>query len=332
VRRTSHGTINVSTNPGKTPGANLRKKPQPPPIEPDDDAATQIDPHQGKMRHPIEPDFFEVPDFSTPTPSVAKSPKHHAQELHAQTEADAATMVRGGTGGGKRTTGQFDKPEKIEKRQSGSYDKPGGQKLHRMSTTLAKVFQRRREQIGLSLEQVAKLSGINVQSLKSYEQTAGPDRLLYDHAVILSRVLGVRPQEMPGLRPREQKDDVPALVTELGRAILQGPVITFDGRNGERFGGDLERLNTAPAFALQINDSSLGDAWPKGSLLSFVSEQPQPGDVTMLRHRRSKLLAIRRLTPPTYNGLQPWQPAYVAAGEWMAIGRLQLVIPRLPKE
>ena len=83
---------------------------------------------------------------------------------------------------------------------------------------------------------------------------------------------------------------------------------------------------------LQIGDSSLGDAWPRGSVLSFIAEVPQPGDVTLLRHRRSKLLALRRLTPPTYAGLQPWQPAYVAGGEWMAVGRLQVVLPRLPPQ
>jgi hypothetical protein len=50
----------------------------------------------------------------------------------------------------------------------------------------------------------------------------------------------------------------------------------------------------------------------------------------LLRHRRSKLLALRRFTPPTFNGLAPWQPAYVAGGEWLAIGRLTVTLPRLP--
>jgi transcriptional regulator with XRE-family HTH domain len=311
VRRTSHGTINTGTNPGKSP-SGLRKKHQPPPPMDDDaidDAATQID--GPKIRSSLEDELFgaHAPDF----PPAGR-----------QHDPDAATVIRGG-GGAKRSTGQF------ERKQSGSYDKPGAQK-HRISTTLAKIFQRRREEIGLTIEQVSKLSGINAQVVKGYEAAGGPDRLLYDHAVILARVLGVRPQEMPGLRPRESKDDVGGLIGELARAVMQGPLITFEGRNGERFGGDLDRLQTAPAFALQIGDSSLGDAWPKGSLLSFIAEQPMPGDVTLLRHRRSKLLALRRLTPPTYNGLMPWQPAYVAAGEWMAVGRVQMVLPRLPRE
>ncbi len=276
-----------------------------------DDAATQID--GPKLRSSLEDDLFDIPDFHGGKPML--------------NDPDAPTVVRGAGGiTNKRTTGQF------EKKQSGSFDKPGGQKLSRMSSTLSKVFLRRREQIGLSLSQLSKLSGIGEPQLKAYEAASGPDRLLYDHAVILARVLGVRPQEMPGLRPRETNDNVAALVAEVARAVMQVPIITFEGRNGERFGGDVDRLATAPVFAIQIADNTLGDAWPKGALLSFVAEQPAPGDVTLLRHRRSKLLALRRLTPPTYNGLQPWQPAYVAAGEWLAIGRLQLVLPRLPQE
>ena len=308
VRRTSHGTINIGTNPGKSP-AGLRKKHQPAPVDPMDEA-TAID-------GPTAP-------LVAGRRALRRSPDFHGGKP-LQNDPDAPTVVRGGHG--KRTTGQF------ERKQSGSFDKPGGQKLHRMSTTLAKVFQRRREQIGLSIDQVSKLSGINEAALKGYEtRRRGPTGCSDDHAVILARVLGVRPQEMPGLRPRETKDDVQGLVSEVSRAVLSGPLITFEGRNGERFGGDLDRLTTAPAFALQIGDNSLGDAWPKGSLLSFVAEQPLPGDVTLLRHRRSKLLALRRLTPPTYNGLMPWQPAYVAAGEWMAVGRVQMVLPRLPQQ
>jgi transcriptional regulator with XRE-family HTH domain len=303
VRRTSHGTINTHTNPGKSP-SRLQKKPQPPPIE---DEATQID--QPKVRRSIEDELFNnVPSFDDGTP---------------QSDPDAATAIRGGEIRNEPTN---------RRRISGSFAKTGDGKLHRMSATLGKTFQRRREQIGLTLQQVAKLSGIGEQELRGYEAGASQNRLLYDHAVILARVLGVRPQEMPGLRPREQKEDVGAQIGELARVLLSGPIITFEGKSGERFGGDLDRLATAPQFALQVGDHSLGEAWPKGAVLSFIAEQPLPGDVVLLRHRRSKLLALRRLTPPSYNGLQPWQPAYVAGGEWMAIGRLQIVIPRLPQQ
>src|SRR5438128_3918100 len=104
VRRTSHGTINTGTNPGKSP-SGLRKKHQPPPAMDDDDAATQID--GPKIKSSLEDELFNSP----------------APSLPMQNDPDAATVVRGGASS-KRTTGQF------ERKQSGSYDKPGGQKLH----------------------------------------------------------------------------------------------------------------------------------------------------------------------------------------------------------
>lgn len=193
-----------------------------------------------------------------------------------------------------------------------------------------KIFQRRREQIGLTIGQVAKLAGIEEDELMRFEGTNGQHRLVYDHAVVIARVLGVRPQDMPGLRGRETRDEVAPALVELERALLSGPQLTFEGKAGERFGGDLERVATTPAFALRIGDSSLGDAWPKGTLLGFVAEAaPAIGDVVLLRHRKSRTLALRRFAPPSYTGLQPWQPAYVCTGgEWIAVGRLQVILPR----
>ena len=63
-----------------------------------------------------------------------------------------------------------------------------------------KVFQRKREQIGLSLEQLAKLTGIDEEELARFENTQGGHRLVYDHAVLVAKVLGIRPHDMPGLR------------------------------------------------------------------------------------------------------------------------------------
>jgi transcriptional regulator with XRE-family HTH domain len=200
----------------------------------------------------------------------------------------------------------------------------------RLSPTLMKIFQRRREQIGLTIEQVAKLAGVEEDELMRFEGTNGQHRLLYDHAVIIARVLGVLPQDMPGLRTREAKDDLLPVVQELERALLAGPQLTFEGKSGERFGGDLERVATTPAFAVRIGDSSLGDAWPKGTVLGFIAGSAgQIGDVVLLRHRKSRTLALRRFAPPSYTGLQPWQPAYVCShGEWIAVGRLQVILPR----
>jgi hypothetical protein len=193
-----------------------------------------------------------------------------------------------------------------------------------------KIFQRRRLQIGLSTSQVAKLSGIDERDIVRYENESAQHRILFDHAVILARVLGVQPRDMPGLRTRDAKDSARTHVADLVRTLLGGPILTFEGRQGERFGGDLDRVATMPAFGVRIGDGSLGEAWVKGSLLGFVSEPAQNGDVVLLRHRRSKLLALRRLTPPSYSGLSPWQPSYVVGGEWLSVGRLQVILPRTP--
>ena len=91
-----------------------------------------------------------------------------------------------------------------------------------------------------------------------------------------------------------------------------------------------ERVATTPAFAVRVGDGSLGEAWPRGTLLGFIADdKPQIGDVVLLRHRKSRLLALRRFAPPSYLGVASWQPAYVCTGgEWIAVGRLRAVLPR----
>jgi transcriptional regulator with XRE-family HTH domain len=191
-----------------------------------------------------------------------------------------------------------------------------------------KIFQRRREQIGLSVNQVSDLSGISVEDLARFEATQGNARLFYDHVVVLARVLGIKPNELPGLRARDAKDPVREHVEQLERALRGGPRLTFEGQKGERFGGDVDRVLTAPSFAVSIGDSSLEPRFGKGALLGFCAESaPRPGDVVIVRHRKSKLLGLRRLNPPELKGLAAWQPAYVAGGEWIAVGQLQVVLP-----
>ena len=209
-------------------------------------------------------------------------------------------------------------------------DEPRGARSsgRRLSATLVKIFRRRREEIGLTVQQVSKLSGIDQGELDKYERGSDDVRVTFDHAVILGRVLGVRPQEMPGLRPREHKGDLPTAVDELRTVLAAAPTLLFEGRGGERLQGDLDRIGTTPAFSVQIGDNTLGESYGKGTLLAFVADaDASPGDVLLLRHRRSKLLALRRLTPPTYNGLAAWQPAYVVADDWVAIGRLVVTLP-----
>jgi transcriptional regulator with XRE-family HTH domain len=199
----------------------------------------------------------------------------------------------------------------------------------RLSPTLMKIFQRRREQIGLTIKQVARLAGLEEEEYARFEGTQGQHRLVYDHAVVLARVLGVKPQDMPGLRAKDSPDDVAAHVADIDRMFRAGLTLTFEGASGERFGGDVERVAATRSFAVVIGDVSLAPAFPPKTLLGFVAQSaPAAGQVVLLRHRKSKLLAMRRFTPPSYAGLAQWQPAYVASsGEWLCVGRLQVILP-----
>lgn len=200
----------------------------------------------------------------------------------------------------------------------------------RLSPTLMKIFQRKREQIGLSIAQVAKLTGIDEEELTRFEGTNGGHRLVYDHVVLVARVLGIRPQDMPGLRSgKEPKDAAGAALGSLTTALLGGPIVTFEGKTGERFGGDLERVGTTPHFAIKIGDATLGELLPRGTLCGFVVDaQPQAGDVVLLRHKRTKQLALRRAGGNAWAPLAPWQPSYPVGGDWTPLARLQVVLPR----
>jgi hypothetical protein len=200
----------------------------------------------------------------------------------------------------------------------------------RLSPTLMRIFQRRREQIGLSIAQVAKLTGIEEEELMRFEGTSGNHRLVYDHVVLLAKVLGVRAEDMPGLRPRETKDVIAAAINALATTVLAGPMLVFEGKSGERYGGDHERVGTTPHFSVRISDSSLADVFPKGALLTFVADlQPRAGDIALLRHRKTKQLSLRRVTPSAFVGLSSWQPGFPAPSpDWTPVARLQVLLPR----
>ncbi len=200
----------------------------------------------------------------------------------------------------------------------------------RLSPTLMRIFARKREQIGLSIAQVAKLTGIDLEELTRFEGTNGQHRLVYDHAVLVARVLGVSPKDMPGLRTaKEARDAVGGALGSLSTTLLAGPLLTFEGKTGERFGGDLERVGTTPHFGVKLGDASLGDAWPRGALLGFLMDAaPTPGDVVLLRHKRTKQLAMRRATGQAWAPLASWQPSFPVGGDWMPVARLQVLLPR----
>ena len=200
----------------------------------------------------------------------------------------------------------------------------------RLSPTLMRIFQRKREQIGLSIAQVAKLTGIDVEELTRFEGTNGQHRLVYDYAVLVARVLGIAPKDLPGLRSaKESRDAVGAALGTLSTTLTAGPLLTFEGKSGERFGGDLERVGTTPHFGVKLGDATLGDGWPKGALLGFLMDStPAAGDVVLLRHRKTKQLALRRASAKAWAPLAAWQPPFPVGGDWLPVARLQVVLPR----
>jgi transcriptional regulator with XRE-family HTH domain len=203
----------------------------------------------------------------------------------------------------------------------------------RLSPTLMKVFQRRREEIGLSLSQLARITGVDRAELERFENTGGNHRLIYDHVVVIARALGIKAADLPGMRAKEDRPDATSHVEELHRTLSSGPVLTFEGASGERFGGPVERVGVVPGFAVRIGDASLHEVYAQGTLLAFVGDAaPRPGDVAVLRHRKSKQLLLRRLQPPRWNGLVSWQPAQPAGtgADWVPVARLLLVLYRLP--
>jgi transcriptional regulator with XRE-family HTH domain len=198
----------------------------------------------------------------------------------------------------------------------------------RLTPTLLKILSRRRQQIRLSLDQLARLSGISIHHLEQFEQPKVGQTITYDQVVVLARVLGIQVDQLPGLRPRENRPHLGVLLAELERTMLGAPMLRFEGKHGERFGGDVERAAGSKACTVRVEDDSLEPVLPRGSLLGFMSGTTQrPGHILLLRHRRSALLALRRNEPPNFAGLLAWQPSYVAGGEWHVIGSMEVLLP-----
>jgi hypothetical protein len=61
----------------------------------------------------------------------------------------------------------------------------------RLTSTLLRIFSRRRLQIRLSTEQLSRLSGISVAQLATLEGARPGQTLSYEHAIVLARALGV---------------------------------------------------------------------------------------------------------------------------------------------
>ena len=300
--------------PDKGQGDKKSRRPasKSPHVERHDDGPTQLDGPKA-LRADSAPTNVDGPKVSAPA------------DLH---DTSSSPLMLDGDDGASPWDDDDDASEDPTIYRGDKPPKPSSSR--RLSPTLMRVFQRRREQIGLSIEQVSKLTGIDLQELVRFEGTNGNHRLVYDHVVLLAKVLGVRPEDMPGMRTRESRDPVAGAIAQLTTALLAGPMLTFEGKSGERFGGDHERVGTTSHFSVKLADSTLADVWPKGALLTFVADlSPKSGDVAMLRHRKTKQLAMRRVLPMLLAPICVWQVAFpMPSPDWQPIARLQVVLPR----
>ena len=102
-----------------------------------------------------------------------------------------------------------------------------------------------------TVKQVAKLAGIDEAEYARFEGTQGNYRLVYDHVIVVARVLGIAAHDLPGLRARNSQEQNVAL-TDVERALRAGLVLVFEGTKGERFVGDAERVGATPSFAPKL--------------------------------------------------------------------------------
>ena len=59
-----------------------------------------------------------------------------------------------------------------------------------------------------------------------------------------------------------------------------------------------------------------------------MDASPAPGDVVLVRHKKTKQLALRRATGQAWAPLAAWQPSFPVGGDWTPVARLQVVLPR----
>ena len=197
----------------------------------------------------------------------------------------------------------------------------------RLATQLGRILKRKREQIQLSLQQIASLTGIAPADITSYESGG---RTPYDHAFLLARVLGIPPLEMPGMRGAGDSPVRGALT-----AAMQGLSETVRLRYRceapeEHLDGPVDALKGVTEFCVEIADDNLLE-YPRGTLLGFVKDrgnQPfnDPG-VVLAHHWRSRVMTLRRIQDHLLVGLHPEVPSYhLDKGAWEILGRLAIVL------
>lgn len=200
----------------------------------------------------------------------------------------------------------------------------------RIALQLARVLKRKREEIRISLPQVAALSGIAAPRLAGYEADG---KVPFDHVLVLARILGVAHGDLPGMRSSGESP-VGRSISTVKQALAETLRLTYRGAGRDELAGSLDAVQGAPEFAVEIVDDGVGEL-RRGSLLAFVRER---GAVTagaaalqhaivVANHLRSGILSLRRLQGDLLVGLSPDAPSYhIDPGEWDLCGRMVMIL------
>jgi len=195
----------------------------------------------------------------------------------------------------------------------------------RIHLQLAQLLARRRRAIDLGLAQASALSGIPAADLERYEREPTA-RVPYEHVVVLARVLGIPTSELPGLRDAGETP-VQQAVKSAARALAEPLRVVYTSDGGDdRWSGPVDALAEVGEFAIEIGDDSLGEVFPRGTVLGFLrTRAPRPGDVVLALHRSSSMVVLRRARDPLLVGLTSDQPNYQLDRTWSILGRAVVI-------
>ena len=117
----------------------------------------------------------------------------------------------------------------------------------------------------------------------------------------------------------------------LSTTLCSGPLLTFEGKSGERFGGDLERVGTTPHFGVKLGDGIARRRTGRAARCSAscMDATPTAGDV-VLGAPQARPSSWRCAARPARRGRR-WprgSPSFPVGGDWVPVARLQVVLPR----
>ena len=193
----------------------------------------------------------------------------------------------------------------------------------RLAAQLGKLLKRKREAIGLSLSHCSGLAGISAVDIAEYEAGA---KTPYDHAMVLARVLGLSPTELPGFRSSSESPVKGAIASAM-TGLKETMRLVYHGV-GDRFEGPVDAVAGVTEFSVEIGDQHIPE-YPRGMLLAFMRDKSAPiaasfaPGIVMAHHVGSRMMAMRRIQEDLLVGLAADIPSFhLDRKAWEIVGRL----------